>query len=94
METQRQFLRLFLKTTPSQQIALASTVTNLQLKALVEIAYNLPILTDLGKHHKFLTYLGNPKHSLKYKRTLLKKNAARFVRAICPVKEKLLELLK
>ena len=94
METNRAFLELFLHTTPEQQIALVSTATSEQVKIFTEIAYNLPKLTDLSKHQNFLVYLGDQKHSQRYKKQLLKKHATRFVKAIDHVNERLLDLLK
>jgi len=94
MDEQRYFIQLLLDTSFEQQIALVATATESQIKALVEIAYNLPKLTDLGPHQKFLTYLGNQKHTLRYKKSLLKNHAGRFVKAINTVREQLLELVK
>ncbi len=84
---------LFLETTLQQQVALVSTATESQVKAFVEIAYNVSNLQHTGSHHTFLTYIGNQKHTLKYKKSTLKKYPLRFVRAINTVKDKLLELL-
>jgi len=92
METERFYVQLLLKTTHAQQIALLSTATDSQVKALSEIAYNIPKLTDLGPHQKFLSYLGNQKHGIRYKKLFVKKHAARLMKALSEVKYKLLEI--
>jgi len=93
MEAHRSYIELLLQTTTEQQISLVQTATHAQVKILVEIAFNLPKLTDLGEHQKFLVYIGNQKHSLRYKKQMLKKHARTFVKAIHQVKDRLLKVL-
>ncbi len=93
METERFYLQLLLETTPAQQFALLTTATPSQVRALAEIAYNLPKLTDLGIHQRFITYLGNQQHTWRYKKTIIKHHAARLLKVLMAVKEQLLELM-
>ena len=88
------FVKLLLETDYAQQIALLRTITDNQVKALCEIAYNLPKLSDLGSHQQFISYLGDQKHTTRYKKSIIKKHATRLLRALVAVKDKLLELLK
>ena len=53
------FVKFLLETAPTQQIAILSTVTDNQVRALSEIAYNLPKLEHLGPHQRFINYLGD-----------------------------------
>jgi hypothetical protein len=92
MDAERFFIQFLLGTTSDQQLALLSTVTDSQVKALTEIAYNLPKLIDLGPQQNFVTYLGNQKHTLRYKKSLIKNHAARLIKVLSTVKESLLEL--
>ena len=94
MEAQQNYLQLLFSTTPSQQKALLVTVTEDQVKALAEIAHNLPRLTDLGSHHRFIKYLGNSKHSLRYKKTLIKKHYKLLLEALLPLQQQLLQLIE
>jgi len=93
LKKQHHFLHLLLSSTPEQQKALLSTVTTGQTKALWEIAFNLPLLTDLGDHYNFVKYLGNRKHSLRYKKHLIKRYSSRLLKALLLWKDKLLTLL-
>ena len=94
MRKEQTFLRLLLTTTLSQQKALLATITKEQTAALVEIAYNLPRLTDLGTHIHFVSYLGDQKHSLRYKTYLIRKYSTRLLKALDPWKSQLLDMLE
>ena len=87
------FVKFLLETEPTQQIAILSTVTDNQVRALSEIAYNLPKLENLGPHRKFITYLGDQKHTIRYKKSIVKKHATRLLRVLNTVKDKLFDLL-
>ena len=93
MSAQQSFLHMLLTTYLVQQRALLATVTDQQVGVISEIAYNLPRLTDLGPHKKFITYLGNQEHSLRYKKSLIRKHTTRVRKALNPWKKQLLELL-
>ena len=85
METQQNYLEVLFSSPRSQQKALLVTVTEDQAKALTEIAHNLTRLTDLGRHHRFIQYLGNSKHSLRYKKSLIKRNYKLLLKALLPL---------
>ena len=87
------FVKFLLETEPAQQIALLSTVTDKQVRALSEIAYNLPKLEHLGPHQRFITYMGDQKHTIRYKKSIVKKHATRLLRVLNTVKDKLLDLV-
>lgn len=93
MDAERFYVKFLLETTRAQQLSLLTTATESQVKALSEIAYNLPKLTDLAHHQRFISYLGNQKHTLRYKRRLVKKHAVRLLRVLLSVKDQLLQLL-
>ena len=48
--------------------------------------------SHLGQHQKFLSYLGNQKHTILYKKSFVKKHALRLLKALETVKDQLLEL--
>ena len=87
------FVKLLLETEPAQQIAILSTVTDNQVRALSEIAYNLPKLENLGPHQNFIIYLGDQKHTIRYKKSVIRKHATRLLRVLNTVKDKLLDLV-
>ncbi len=93
MDAEHSYLKLLFETTYAQQIALLTTATESQVRALSEIAYNLPKLTDLGSHQRFISYLGHQKHTLRYKKTIIKHHASRLLKVLMTVKDQLLELM-
>ena len=93
LKSQHGFLHLLLTTTPDQQKALLSTVTTEHVQALVEIAFNLPLLTDLGEHYYFVKYLGKQKHSLRYKKQFIHQHSEELLKAFSTWKEELLKLI-
>ena len=87
------FVKFLLETEPTQQIAILSTVTDNQVRALSEIAYNLPKLEHLGPHQRFITYLGDQKHKIRYKKYIIRKHGTRLLRVLNTVKDKLLDFV-
>lgn len=92
MSEEKDFLRLLLTTQADQQNALLQTVTLEQTQVLVEIAYNLARLTELGSQRKFITYLGKQKHTLRYKKSIIKRYRKRLLKVLNAHKDKLLML--
>ena len=86
------FLHFLLETTREQQKALLVTATSDQILTLVEIAYNLSRLEDLGPQQRFISHLGKQNHTSRYKRTLVRKYATRLLKVLNAHKERLLEL--
>ena len=89
---EKDFLKLLLATEPVQQKALLQTVTRDQAHTLVEIAFNLSRLVDLGPQQRFISHLGKQNHTLRYKRSLIRKYATRLLKVLNAHKERLLEL--
>lgn len=83
---------MLLSTTREQGRALLATVTVDQVKVLVEIAYNLTRLADLGPDLRFIKYLGSRKHTLRYKKSFVRKYPARVFTVLSKFKEELSEL--
>ena len=92
MSEDKDFLHFLLTTRPDQQKALLQTVTPDQTHTLVEVAYNLSRLTDLGHQQRFIAHLGNQKHTLRYKRSLIRKYSTRLLKVLNAHKKRLLEL--
>lgn len=92
MSEEKDFLHFLLTTLPDQQKALLQTVTPEQTHVLVEVAYNLTRLTDLGNQQKFIAHVGKQSHTLRYKRSLIRRYATRLLKVLNAHKEKLLEL--
>ena len=88
----KEFLRFLLTNPEDQQKAILKTVTAEQSKTLVEVAYNLNRLTDLGNQKKFIAHLGHQKHTIRYKRSLIRSHASRFLKVLVAHKDQLLEL--
>ena len=88
------FLPLLLKTTKEQKKALLKTVTTDQAHELVEVAYNLKRLVELtGKRLRFVNYLADRKHSLRYKKAVIRRNSKRVLALLKAYEPKLLEAL-
>lgn len=86
------YLHFLLTTHADQQKALLRTVTPEQTRELVEVAFNLNRLADLGQQQKFIAYLGRQDHTLRYKRGIVKRYATRLLKVLNKHKEKLLML--
>lgn len=98
IEENRDFLKLFLKTTREQQKFLINSLTDSQVHVLKEIIYNLP---HLSLPRKYLTLLkkrsfqllSKKKTPLKQARRLLKRNYKDTILLINAAKSQLDELL-
>jgi hypothetical protein len=89
---EKDYLRFLLTTTREQGRALLSTATRDQARTLVEICFNLAHLVDLGPDSKFVEYLGSGKHSLRFKKSLVRKYGNRLLKVLTLYKDRLLEL--
>ena len=92
MSLDKDFLVFLLTTTRDQQKCILSTVTAEQTKTLVEVAYNLARLSDLGGQQKFITHLGDQKHTIRYKKSLIRNYSKRLINVLSAHKGQLMEL--
>ena len=87
------FLHLLLNTTKEQRIALLRSVTLEQARDIAEIAYNLSRLGELKRERKFVEYLGNQKHSPRFKRIVIRRRASRLARVLAAYRTPLLQYM-
>ena len=89
---EKDYLHFLLETTEEQGRALLATATCAQSQTIVEICFNLSRLVDLGSDQRFVKYIGSGKHTLRYKKTLVRKYGNRLLKVLARYKEDLLEL--
>ena len=89
---EKDFLHFLLTTTEEQGRALLTTATRQQAQTIVEICFNLTRLVDLGQDQRFVKYIGSGKHTLRFKRSLVRKYGNRLLKIMTRYKDQLLEL--
>ena len=94
------YIKLILETDKKQAKLLISSPTNVQVKALTEIAFNLLYQSIpnkykrlVNKSKKFLKKLAKIGGSIKTKLSLIKKNSETILKLLLLIKDSLLELL-